>query len=54
MVESWAECIKTQIAAFVKDRLNSGSKTKTAGNAHLMESLLDDWLKNNHISNQSQ
>jgi len=35
---------------FVKGRLNFSSKGKTAANVHLMESLLDNWLKNNHIA----
>ena len=44
-----AECNKTKIA-FVKDRLNLSSKITTAANAHLMEALLDNWLRNNHIT----
>jgi len=43
-----AECNKNK-NAFVKDRLNLSSKITTAADAHLMESLLDNWLKNNHI-----
>jgi len=35
---------------FVKGRLNFSSKSTTAANVHLMESLLDNWLKNNHIT----
>ena len=32
---------------FVKGRLNFSSKSTIAPNVHLMESLLDNWLKNN-------
>ena len=35
---------------FVKGRLNFSSKTTTATKVPLMESLLDNWLKNNHIT----
>ena len=34
----------------VKGRLNFSSKSTTAVNVHLTESLLDNWLKNNHIT----
>jgi len=33
-----------------KSRLNLSSNITTAANAHLMESLLDNWLKNNQIT----
>ena len=40
-----------QKIAFVKGRLNFSSKSTTAANVHLMESfLLDNWLKNNHVT----
>ena len=35
---------------FVKGRLNFSSKTTTAAKVPLTESLLDNWLKNNHIT----
>ena len=35
---------------FVKGRLNFSCKNTTAANIHLTESLLDNWLKNNHIT----
>jgi len=34
----------------IKGRLNFSSKSATAANVHLIESLLDNWLKNNHIT----
>ena len=34
----------------IKGRLNFSSKSATAANVHLTESLLDNWLKNNHIT----
>ena len=46
--DSWLNAINTKIL-FVKDRLNLSSKITTAAKAHLMESLLDNWLKKNHI-----
>jgi len=47
--DSWLSAIKTKIA-FVKGRLNFSSKSTTVANVHLMESLLDNRLKNNHIT----
>ena len=47
--DSWLNAMKTKIA-FVKGRLNFSSKSTTAANVHLMESLLDNWLKNNHTT----
>ena len=47
--DSWLNAMKTKIA-FVKGRLNFSSKSATAANVHLMESLLDNWLKNNHTT----
>ena len=47
--DTWLNAIKTKIA-FVKGQLNISSKGTTAANVHLMESLLDNWLKNNHIT----
>ena len=35
---------------FVKGRLNFSCKSTTAADVELMESLLDNWLKNNHIT----
>ena len=35
---------------FVKGRLNFSCKSTTAANVDLLESLLDNWLKNNHIT----
>ena len=46
--DSWLNAIKTKIASF-KGRLNFSSKSATTANIHLVESHLDDWLKNNHI-----
>ena len=42
------ECLK--LIAFVKGRLNFSCKSTTAANVDLTESLLDYWLKNNHIT----
>ena len=39
------ECLKTDYG-----RLNSSCKSTTAANVDLTESLLDNWLKNNHIT----
>ena len=44
----WLNAIKTKIA-FVKDQLHLSTKNTRAANAHLMEALLDNWLKSNHI-----
>jgi len=39
------------MAEYYKNQLNFTSKITTAANAHLvMEFLLDNWLKNNHIT----
>jgi len=38
-----AECNKN-------NQLNFSNKITTAANAHLMEYLLDNWLKNSHIT----
>ena len=38
-----------QLITFVKFRLNFNSKSTTAANVHLTESLFDNWLKNNNI-----
>ena len=45
--DSWLNAKKI---AFVKGRLNFNSKITTIANVHLMESLLDDWLKISHIN----
>ena len=39
-----------QLIMFVKGRLNSSFKSTTAANVDLMKSLLDNSLKNNHIT----
>ena len=41
---------ETTIYTFVKGRLNLSCKSTTAANVDLTESLLDNWLKNNHIT----
>ena len=43
------ECLKTVLYVHVNGRLNFSRKSTTAANVHLTESLLDNWLKNNHI-----
>ena len=42
------ECLKTDYVH--EGRLNFSRKSTTAANVHLTESLLDNWLKNNHIT----
>ena len=49
MEDSRLNAIKRPIP-FVKGRLNFSSKTATAAKVPLTESLLDNWLKNNHIT----
>ena len=49
MEDSRLNAIK-QLIAFVKGRLNFSCKNTTAANVDLTESLLDNWLKNNHIT----
>ena len=49
MEDSRLNAIKQPIP-FVKGRLNFSSKTTTAAKVPLTESLLDNWLKNNHIT----
>ena len=39
-----------KLITFVKGRLNFSCKSTTAANVDLTESLLDNWLKNNHIT----
>ena len=39
-----------KLITFVKGRLNFGCKSTTAANVDLAKSLLDNWLKNNHIT----
>ena len=46
--EDWLNEIKTK-TVFVKDRLNLSGTTTQAANAHLIDALLDNWLKNNYI-----
>ena len=47
--DPWLNATKTKIV-FVMGRLNFSSKSTTAANVDLMESLLDNWQKNNHIT----
>ena len=49
MEDSRLNAIKQPIP-FVKGRLNFSSKTTTAAKVPLMESLLDNCLKNNHVT----
>ena len=49
MEDSRLNAIKQPIP-FVKGRLNFSSNTTTAAKVPLTESLLDNWLKNNHIT----
>ena len=39
-----------QLITFVKGRLNFSCKSTTAANVDLTESLLDNWLKDNHFT----
>ena len=39
-----------QLITSVKGRLNFSCMSTTAANVELTESLLDNWLKNNHIT----
>ena len=51
MEDSRLNAIKQLITLyFVKGRLNFSCKCTTAANVDLIESLLDKWLKNNHIT----
>ena len=45
-----AVCNKNWLIAFVKVRKNFGSKSTTAANVHLTESLLNNWPKDKHIT----
>ena len=49
MEDSRLNAIK-QLITLVKGRLNFSCKSTTAANVVLTESLLDNWLKNNHIT----
>jgi len=49
MEDSKLNAIK-QLITFVKGRLNISCKSTTAANVDLTESLLDNWLNNNHIT----
>ena len=49
MEDSRLNAIK-QLITFVKGRLNFSCKSTTAANVDLTESLLYNWLKNNHIT----
>ena len=44
------ECLKTDYVCKLKGQLNFSCKSTTAANIDLTESLLDIWLKNNHIT----
>ena len=53
MEDSRAEWIPKnalELITSVKGRLNFSCKSTTAASIDLMESLLDNWLKNNHIT----
>ena len=39
-----------QLITFVKGRLNFSCKSTTGANVDVTESLLDNWLKNKHIT----
>jgi len=49
MEDSRLNAIK-QLIMFLKGRLNFSYKSTTAAKVDLTESLLDSWLKNNHIA----
>jgi len=49
MDDSRLNAIK-QLITFVKGQLNFSCKSTAAANVDLTESLLDNWLKNNHIT----
>jgi len=49
MEDSRLNAVK-QLITFEKGRLNFSCKRTTAANVYLTESLLDNWLKNNHIT----
>jgi len=49
MEDSRLNAIK-QLITFVKGRLNFSCESTTAANVDLTESLLHNWLKNNHIT----
>ena len=49
MEDSRLNAIK-QLITFVRGRLHFSCKNITAVNVDLTESLLDNWLKNNHIT----
>ena len=50
MEDSRLNAIKQPIRPFVKGRVNFSSKTTTAAKVPLTESLLDNCLKNNHVT----
>ena len=50
MEDSRLNAINKQLITFVKGRLNFSCKSTTAANVDLTASLLDNWLKNNHIT----
>ena len=50
MKDSRLYAIRQLPITLVKFRLNFSSKSTTAANVHLTESLLDNWLKNNNIT----
>jgi len=50
MEDSRLNARNKQLITFMKGRLNFGRKNTTAANVDLTESLLDNWLKNNHIT----
>ena len=52
--DSWLNAIqsknKKNCVRKSRARLNFIDKSTTAANVHLMESLLDNWLNNNHVT----
>ena len=48
--QGWMPLKTTDYFEFVKGRLNFNCKSTTAANVDVTESLLDNWLKNNHIT----
>ena len=49
-IQGWTPKNASKLITFVEGRLNFSCKSSTAANVDLMESLLDNWLKNNHIT----
>ena len=47
--QGWMPYNALKLITFVKGRLNFSCKSTTAANVGLTKSLLDNWMKNNHI-----